>query len=736
MTFNHKQSITALGHVVVALGVIFMGDVSFLGTAYLASGYVAVAAMGASTMAAGLLALSVALQRLKATERHFDSCIAAERIAAAAMVAGCALTAVPFLHFFNVNKHEKEIAAHFHAALAEVGPMFDEYESAAKARAGKYRDALRLAAKDERLRTAYGIERLGEDRPADADSIVLRNMEKALGLLLLPPEHFRLRKEATEWAAMAQGGTTWNAFLLGNTRELRRALDEWREFMEKTCARSLANEHLAGTDMMAPSFHHASEAAGHLDKVEDACSTLAWPSPLGAALFAGCCMLLFFPHWLQSRNSLSWKRFWPQPAWRKMGLSKKAAGRCVDLAQKPEGRDDANDGTRRDGIAFILHEANLDFVDSYHCLRKLLQDNGMNASQLALSIRDDHNLLTPSIIQQLLADKVLDRRTLVGKCDIDPVFLNMLDYRPATYAPCERATSFDESSTQVFTWGVPYSGKTCVLGAVLTAGKESGRMVTGPGWQGFEYCRYLLDTFRQDSAYMHVPERTPLDVFHAVRMDIVDGKGKAHPVTLVDMAGDLYCALVWKLLGIDDWLHEMHRRAIGRFERLFLSARPDRQKIHFFIIEYGGHDRLFPASTASNPLLSIGPDRYLEEGLNYLDRKGVLEHGTEAVYIIVTKADLARKRLRHGESLQDHLNRYLHTYYSNFIHRLGIVCQKYELCDGQAPPALAFDIGDVCFANFCRLDTSCASDVLDVLARTSKGFRTGWAGKVERFFNK
>jgi hypothetical protein len=51
------------------------------------------------------------------------------------------------------------------------------------------------------------------------------------------------------------------------------------------------------------------------------------------------------------------------------------------------------------------------------------------------------------------------------------------------------------------------------------------------------------------------------------------------------------------------------------------------------------------------------------------------------------------------------------------------------------PGPIPFDIGEVCFNNYCHISTARARDVVKVMLAKSKGFRKGWKGKVEQWFS-
>ncbi len=723
------------------LAVFFLGYVSFLGIVYATKGHIMEAAIAAAIGGTVLFLLSATLQRLKGTAQGFSRNIIAERITALLLVAGCALCAVPFTHFFTVNSHEREVANAFRSALDEVMPMFDEYDSVATHRIEVYERALIRAQNSKKRRATYDLDRHTEGKTQGGDSIIRQNMTDALRLLLLPPEHTRLRQEAQQWVDHAGGATTWNAFLLGNTKEIRHAVEGWRKTMEEALAQTVVNEHSTGTDTLAMAALHAQAAARHLDTVETLCATKAAPTPLALALLALCTLMLFFPHWLQTRHSKSWKRFWPRSVYSMMGANKSTANQCIEVKfGKKTVPFVPKTSAAKDFMTDMRLMAEEKGLTPFEYLMQRFAEKSIDERRLLQLLREDHNLFNTDTIRQLLDRRVFDKETLVTACGIDPQFLDMLNPVPRHLPASKIINSLDSTSTHVFFWGIPTSGKTCALGAILAAAQKGKgkrkKIKVDKACQGKEYYEFLCDVFKADGAYITLPGRTNLTDNYAIRMTIDDGKGREHPVTLIDMAGELFCSILWQDMGYKECIRDEHRTAKQEFERVLIARNPGQQKFHFFIIEYGGEDRGYPQRTPTSNIQPYTADAYLTRGLDYLDKQGVLEHDTEAIYVLLTKTDRMKQFLREGESEKEHLERYLHTYYHGFLYRLNDLCKEYELCDGKLPPIIPINLGEVCLADLCHLNTASANDVVDLLTEKSKGFRKGFAGAIERLFNK
>jgi hypothetical protein len=277
--------------------------------------------------------------------------------------------------------------------------------------------------------------------------------------------------------------------------------------------------------------------------------------------------------------------------------------------------------------------------------------------------------------------------------------------------------NIDSGNTEVYLWGIPSSGKTCALGALLCSLRNdkdvASRMVPIPSAQGFGYMTQLEQVFPLNNAICKLPGRTPTKTNFAIGLELEDTMGKVHPVTLVDMAGELFCYLHWMAVGrageYDD-----HRRALGTFLRILVDNPTDNRKIHLFVVEYGREGKKYKDTLQ---------DQYLTTGLTYLKNTGVLQNHTDGIYVLVTKTDKIHEHLAPGETPEQHVRQFIDANYPNFIGLLRRYCREFEICGGQLPPVFPFDIGDVCFQNYCRLNTDTAKVVArEILIRESKGF--------------
>lgn len=734
MKFNYRQKTTALGQVLAFVAVIFLCYTSFLGLVYMRGGNIISSAVAAGVAALVLLTLGIAAQRCKGAEAHFKRNIRMERVLVALLIPACLAILVPFSHFFSVWKHEKEVSRMFIGAIRDVEPMFDDYEKKANARIEAYEKALdkAIANKGKKQYSQMGFSRHSDGKPYGGDRIMRDNMAATLRNQLLPPRYTLLKREAVQWTAKAaSGATTLNAFLIGNTKEISNAVDGWQKAMEDMLATTLDNEpKKTAKQNNSIDNQHAENIKKGLQQVAEICQERHAPSPLAIAMAALCWALLLFPYWLQNRHSKSWESFWPECVRKRMRKKLPPERDTTNVAQVRMDWRTAESYHKAHNPSAAMKKRLAEAFDPYLQLMGEMENNGMTNEKLCDMLAKDHNLMDASTVSECLAHGVVTSEQLIEKCGIDRQFVSMIGSMPGDVLP-EGGTiqHLGDASTEIFLWGIPSSGKTCALGVILAAAREQSvvrAMTVDSTCQGFMYEETLRRMFGADGNYCILPGRTPVATNFAIRLTLDDWNNRQHPITLVDMAGELFCSILWQNSGRNEQVNNNHRYALQEFQKILVTEKSEHQKIHFFIIEYGAEDKKYKG---------FDQDTYLEFGLRFLEDTGVLRNATEAVYVLVTKTDQVRANLTPGESFENHLAAYLRTYYPNFLGLLDKCCREYELCGGQMPGPIPFDIGEVCFNNYCHISTARARDVVKVMLAKSKGFRKGWKGKVEQWFS-
>jgi hypothetical protein len=318
-TINHKIKKTALAQVIAVVAAIFIAYISFMGLVYLSHGQIVASAVAATAIGIALVLLCFMAQQMKGAESRFASSIVKERIAIVSLAIMMLVPVVPFLHFFSVAGRERRVTRQFDKALAEVMPMFDEYDSIVDKRVANYRKRL-SGVKNQQSKnyTKYGFNKHNEGMPANGVAVMRDNMQQTLRTMLAPPTLDSLRQDAQRWVKKAQDGSSvWNVFLLGNSDLTASAVASWQKTMDTSMRQRLYNEQADTTGFESA---HATIALQKLGRLSDECARFTMPPFYAIPLLLAALLLLFFPYWLQSRHSKSWQHLWgkrqsPQPDW-------------------------------------------------------------------------------------------------------------------------------------------------------------------------------------------------------------------------------------------------------------------------------------------------------------------------------------------------------------------------------------------------------------------------------------
>lgn len=299
------------GHIIAFLAVIILGYLTFVGTTYLTDGNFVVAGIVTASVLVVFLLIFIGAQMMKATDRKFARRIWIERILLGLSPIVFIGGLVPYFHFGTVQSQNDEIVEHFSNAIGASRQMFDDYEAYATQRSDNYSKMLDRVIAKETLQPD-GFKQCGFTH--GQSHLQKTNMEKTLRLQLRSVNYDSLRTTALQWIDEAsQGASTWNVFLIGNTKEIRSAIHQWHEQLVGFSNKKLSNEEFKGYNTVEP-FETSSASlvavdAG-LESLGQKFSQQAFP-PIGSILGGIVLYLaLLFPYFLQERHTKSRYLLW------------------------------------------------------------------------------------------------------------------------------------------------------------------------------------------------------------------------------------------------------------------------------------------------------------------------------------------------------------------------------------------------------------------------------------------
>lgn len=346
-----------------------------------------------------------------------------------------------------------------------------------------------------------------------------------------------------------------------------------------------------------------------------------------------------------------------------------------------------------------------------------IKGNKITKNDFLVKLSDDHNLLSSGVVKRLINQGIILTSDLLN-LGIEKAFIQRMFKGDSaiTFRTPEKLDRIHKQSTEIYFWGIPSSGKSCALGAILSvaaSGRIAKSMDPDTSSQGYGYMTKLIDLF-QNGEIGTLLEGTPVDSFYEMGFDLVDKENRIHPITCIDMAGELMRCMYKENAG--DPMSDSDIEMLDTMTKVLIDNRSTNRKMHVFVIEYGAEDRKYEG---------LPQKVYLEGAVSYIKDTGIFKKDTDAIYIMITKADKAKN------NSPSFFNQYINDKYLGFFNGLEQICKDNEINKGHVEK-LAFSLGDVCFQNFCKFDARPAENVVNLILQRSASFRGGKRGWFER----
>lgn len=298
----NKKLKFAWGCIIAFLALIIVSYFSFVGFTYLTNGNFTYALIGMLLTDIVYALFFLGAQNMKASGVKIARKIVWERIfifgSPIIFLAGM----ISMSHFWTVKSRDAEIVKTFTSSITGAKQLFNDYETYAEKRIETYTNTLNqiIANKDANPKA---FQEAGFE--AGIASIQRDNMVETLKLQLLSKNYEDLKKSATGWIDNAnQGATTWNVFLLGNTREIKEAIGNWENQLKSFSAKELSNE-----AMKAPvekfTSGGAKNAIAGIEGLTTSFTTKGFPNVTAILFGVLIYFMLLVPYILQDRHTKS-----------------------------------------------------------------------------------------------------------------------------------------------------------------------------------------------------------------------------------------------------------------------------------------------------------------------------------------------------------------------------------------------------------------------------------------------
>ena len=148
-------------------------------------------------------------------------------------------------------------------------------------------------------------------------------------------------------------------------------------------------------------------------------------------------------------------------------------------------------------------------------IEKYISQDIICKTELLNEICKNPNLLWANTINQLIQNRILSVGDLIN-AHIDKRFIEALgtNLSARTISPSGELTQIKRLSTEVYFWGIPASGKSCAIGAILSMASKRGSPLVNAfaeqPCQGIDYMMQLCEMFLKDDKVKPVPSGTPV----------------------------------------------------------------------------------------------------------------------------------------------------------------------------------------------------------------------------------
>jgi hypothetical protein len=291
----------------------------------------------------------------------------------------------------------------------------------------------------------------------------------------------------------------------------------------------------------------------------------------------------------------------------------------------------------------------------------------------------------------------------------------------------KEAKDIPEGFTDVFFWGIPSSGKTCALSAILCTMKEH-YTIASPAIEkkfGATYRDSLINIFKNHTAYL--PGATQKDRTQYMPLLLKKrNEEKYRKISFFELSGEVF-KYFYELENNCNILDDVDRSNVeSAFETLNLLLGSKNQKIHFFFIDYQQETK------GTKDKHNLTQENYLNAAATYFrDKEDIFKKKTDAVYVVVTKSDKIKsfdnnKNNISGEERTQLAGKFLSDNFGNFMDVIKHRCKK----DSVDFNVKIFSIGDVFFKSICKINyyysTNIVEDLLKKVKPVNENRITNW----------
>ena len=260
----------------------------------------------------------------------------------------------------------------------------------------------------------------------------------------------------------------------------------------------------------------------------------------------------------------------------------------------------------------------------------------------------------------------------------------------------------EQNRTDLYFFGQPGSGKSCILASIFYYLRENGMIINDAhNPQGNIYRNQLTDEIHMGI----LPDSTQRDGVNYIPMELRNYSDRSykHPLNFIEMSGELF--------------DEAYQSGINNNNLAAKNYLDNKnKKLIYFVLDYYMHEKRANSGGASQ-------SSKMEHILSLLEQFGSLNN-TDGIFIIISKSDLFPQGVDRNEFALD----FLKTRYLNFYNN----CKELQIKYGFEIKLYPYSIGAVKFQNLLiDFNTIPPSEIIQDVMNYTFVSRKSW---INRFF--
>lgn len=281
-------------NIMTFVALVAIGYTTFVGLTYMTGGNFLIGGIGTVVILLVLLGYFMFMQTLKSATFYLRRKLRWEAIMLFLSPVVFAILIIPSTHFFTVTARNENIVKSFRQSISGAYNLLADYNEYATDRIKNLHEAL--------VNNGSGYDPRLKLTP-DMEKIQIENIEKVLRNQIYSSDYQQLNDKAMSWISKAdQGASTYNVFLLGNTRQIRETIGEWQKNLRDISGHRMKAEDALGLESEFNS-EGAENAIKGIEAIENSFTKRKFPNGSAIVFCLVTYMFLLLPYIFQSRNA-------------------------------------------------------------------------------------------------------------------------------------------------------------------------------------------------------------------------------------------------------------------------------------------------------------------------------------------------------------------------------------------------------------------------------------------------